>query len=179
MGRSQQSVLRSTKGNRPARAANAIVGPSMARAHHERLLCRASASWNASGLRALDIIAPASMRFWPTGESSPGFKPRAARMERDSPIWVTPAEILSMPCEAAARKRARTGLRPHRPRGSSTGRANHGRRPGSRGLSADEEDGAGHSSRARKARPVEAATEPRRLDDRRLQSIDSLTTMSL
>jgi hypothetical protein len=43
----------------------------------------------------MEISAPASIRLWPSGGSSPSETPSAARMKENSPIYASPAETVS------------------------------------------------------------------------------------
>lgn len=52
-------------------------------------------AWNTSGLIAIEISAPARIKFWPCTGNTPSAVPRPARMKENSPIWARLADTVN------------------------------------------------------------------------------------
>ena len=71
---------------------------SRLRANSERARIQRSAGWMAaktSGLSAIEISAPATIRLCPSASSTPSDTPSAARMNENSPICARLADTVS------------------------------------------------------------------------------------
>jgi hypothetical protein len=56
--------------------------------------CSGPAALNISGFTAIEMMAPARIRFWPITGSRPSDMPSAARMKENSPICARLAETV-------------------------------------------------------------------------------------